>query len=219
MLPQNRNEKNESSVKEFYEKPVFEEALRTKPEKIARYLTNEEEFLLGRVKNGAAIAELGCGDGRIVSLLGKYSDKIIGLDFSHYYVSKAKEKAPCSGIVRGDATNTPLKDESFDYALFMFNTLGNLNREIQALNEAKRIIKPEGSILFSVYSKKALPEQLGMYAALGLNVREVTADTVYTEEGLQSKALFDAGAEITGKSRWAFRRNKTAHANLIYRGA
>lgn len=54
MLPQ---ERNKQSVKDFYEKPVFEEALKIKPEKIAQYLTNEEAYLLNNVKDGASIAE------------------------------------------------------------------------------------------------------------------------------------------------------------------
>lgn len=185
MLSQRRDK---NTVKDFYEKPVFEEALRIKPKNIALYLTNEEAYLINKVKKGASVAEIGCGDGRIMHVLGNTTDKVTGLDFSKYYVHKAKENLPCSNIIRGDAKRTPLKGNSHDYVLFMFNTLGNLEGgKLDALKEAARILKQDGTIVLSVYSEAALPAQLEIYGNLGLHVKKIDSDAVYTHEGLVSE--------------------------------
>lgn len=185
MLSQTRDE---NTSKDFYERPTFEEALRIKPKNIALYLTNEEAYLLNKVKKDALVAEIGCGDGRIIHALGNTTDKITGLDFSNYYVRKAKESLPCANIIRGDAKRTPLKSNSHDYVLFMFNTLGNLeDGKLDALKEASRILKPDGTIVASVYSETALPAQLKIYDALGLHVKKIDADAVYLKEGLVSE--------------------------------
>lgn len=108
---------------------------------------------------GKAI-DIGCGNGRHLTPLAKKTDFAVGLDFSIEMLKICSEKIRNEKmnnvlLVCGNACRLPFKDNSFDYALFiatLHNIKGKDNR-IKALVELKRILKPNGKALISVWAK------------------------------------------------------------------
>lgn len=94
------------------------------------------------------VLDLGCGNGKYINVLKPYVKSIIGADKSYEQLIKAKKYT--ENLVQCDCTYLPFKEKSFDAVLscWMLGTLAEKSRQIQALNEMKRVIRPGGSIIF-----------------------------------------------------------------------
>lgn len=103
--------------------------------------------------DNAAIAEIGCGSGRINIKLGSLlGANIHFLDFSTISVNHLRHKLNeynVSGqIVQGDMFNIPYKDGSLDMvwnAGVLEHFVGNIQK--QALDEMMRVLKPGGLLI------------------------------------------------------------------------
>jgi len=161
---------------------------------IKEYLVKEEEemFKLVSSKSSSAmtVLDIGCGEGRMTGKIQPLCSNITGIDLSTEKLETYNKNFNSSGI-RGilcNAKSTPFKDNHFDYALCGFQTLGNMGEEkYDVLNEIKRVVKPSGKMIFSVYSENALEAQLGLYEKCGLGISKIGEDYIYTSEGLFSE--------------------------------
>ncbi len=164
---------------------------------VREYLGVEEKKLKGLIKGNALILDVGCGSGRCIALLRRTAGKIVGMDYSTKMIRKAFKKVgkcPNVELFLENAESMPFADNSFDYVLCMFNTLGVLNgSKEKALREIKRVVKPKGKIFASVYSENALGEQVKEYAEyLGLTIKKIDADAIYAKEGFVSERFSKA---------------------------
>ncbi|HHF55799.1 MAG TPA: class I SAM-dependent methyltransferase [Thermoplasmatales archaeon] len=115
------------------------------------------EFIEGM--HGMAV-DIGCGNARHLILMTSRCKFVFGLDASLNMARIARERLREEGIknadvVCGNACNMPFKDASFDFAIFiaaLHNIRGRENR-IKALKELRRILKPDGRALISVWAK------------------------------------------------------------------
>ena len=176
-------------TKQFWETFNYEENLTPS---IKKYLNAEGKRLKQAVRDNSLVLDVGCGSGRCIALLKKTARKIVGVDYSKKMIKKAfKKVGKCSNVelFLENAELLPFPDDSFDYALCMFNTLGVLNgSKEKALREIKRVVKSKGKIFASVYSENALDEQIKEYTKyLGLRIKKIDADAVYTKEGFVSE--------------------------------
>ena len=91
---------------------------------------------------GKRILDLGCGKGRFARRLSQRGAEVYGLDLSSSMIAKA------SGIprVKGSARRLPFRAEAFDavIAVEVFEHLLDLS---EAIREARRVLRPGGSIL------------------------------------------------------------------------
>ena len=98
--------------------------------------------------------------------------KAVGIDYSSEMLAQAKkllasivydgqQLARRIALKKADILSLPFPKDSFDLALFMNNTLGNIpgggfkqaNQErIKALTEARRVLKKSGILILSVYN-------------------------------------------------------------------
>lgn len=94
------------------------------------------------------IYDIGCGSGRNL----RDSPTWIGVDNSETFINICKEKG--FNVVHADMINIPLPTESADaiISIASFHHLYTYERRIRALYEMKRLIKPDGKILLSVWS-------------------------------------------------------------------
>ena len=98
------------------------------------------------------ILDAGCGYGRLMKDFSRYSKKVVGVDVS-WEMLKAARKFLGEGfeLHRGSITNLPLKNSTFEMIIcdrvLMHLTEGDMKC---ALLEFKRVLKPNGIILFSV---------------------------------------------------------------------
>jgi ubiquinone/menaquinone biosynthesis C-methylase UbiE len=121
-----------------------------------------EELLFRKYfKKGSKILDIGCGSGRTTFDLIKLKYKVIAVDLTPAMIKSAKELSKEFKIKadfrEGDATKLEFKENSFDYALFSFNGWnqipGKENRQ-KAIEEAYRVIKPEGYFIFTSHLRK-----------------------------------------------------------------
>lgn len=103
----------------------------------------------------ASVLDIGCGVGRIVSLLTDQGFDVTGIDVSKPLVEKAKSLFPDNEFRVADITDTDFSANSFDYAVFSFfgldYVLPKANRE-KALREIYRVLKPGGVFLYSSHN-------------------------------------------------------------------
>ncbi len=96
------------------------------------------------------ILEIGVGTGKNLSYYNKEA-KVIGIDLSPGMLSKAEERLKQLNrknikLMEMDAQNLKFKDNSFDYVICTF-VLCSIPDPIKALEEMKRVVKPNGKIL------------------------------------------------------------------------
>ena len=106
------------------------------------------------------VLDIGCGNGRHLIPCAKHCKKVIRLDVSiellkivHNKIEK--EKLDNVSLLHGDAADIPLEDNSVDAVLYiaaLHNMRGRENR-LNSLKEVKRILKPGGKALISVWTK------------------------------------------------------------------
>ncbi|MCZ6924090.1 MAG: malonyl-ACP O-methyltransferase BioC [Rickettsia endosymbiont of Ixodes persulcatus] len=110
------------------------------------------------------ILDLGCGTGYFEAFLKKLypTAKIIGLDKSNGMLTQAQVKEKKYQLtdihwVNGNAENLPFSDHSFElvYSNLMLHWSNDF---IKSLKEIRRILKPEGLLLFSMVGPDTLQE-------------------------------------------------------------
>ncbi len=125
-------------------------------------------------KEGERIIELGCGSGRTLSILARWSKaQIIGVDLMPNLVAKAREKvwsAPDRvSVCIADVCSLPFQDDAFDgaYAESVFVLVD----KTRGLKEAWRVLKEGGRlVLLELTWKKAKMEQWNRQIAQLLSV-------------------------------------------------
>jgi len=108
------------------------------------------------------ILEVGCGNARNLIPFAKSGFECYGIDFSNNMLRQAKKFAQKNNVKinfkKSDMTKIPFKDSNFDYILHIAS-LHNLEKKWdrkKALQEAYRILKPEGLMLLTVWNKLQL---------------------------------------------------------------
>ena len=104
--------------------------------------------------------DIGCGNGRHLIPAAEKCDMVVGLDISIKMLEMAHQNMEKKGIenvmlVRGDACHLPFPDNFFDGILFiaaLHNIKGKKERK-KALEEVRRVLKPGGRALISVWAK------------------------------------------------------------------
>jgi len=106
----------------------------------------------------STVADIGCGNGRHLIYCAEQCSKAIGVDISINLLKIAKGKIQNMEnveLVNADVLSLPFMDNSIDHILFiatLHNIYGRENR-LKALSEIKRVLKPSGTALISVWSR------------------------------------------------------------------
>lgn len=98
--------------------------------------------------------DIGCGNGRNIEAYTTNNISIIGIDSSIEFVKLCCKKG--LHVSHQNMIKTDFQNETFDFILMIasFHHLDNEKDRLNTLNEMKRILKPDGQILLSVWSKK-----------------------------------------------------------------
>jgi SAM-dependent methyltransferase len=118
-----------------------------------KYFWPEIDDLVKRIKPGERIADIGCGNGRLLSRLPE-GIKYLGLDSSKTLVRLAREQFPNYSFVVGDATRMDMvKEGGFDWAisLAVWHHMAGSNLQVRFLDEIARILKSEGRAIITVW--------------------------------------------------------------------
>jgi ubiquinone/menaquinone biosynthesis C-methylase UbiE len=103
-------------------------------------------------QGGENLLEIGCGTGAVLGILGQTFPglKLAGIDLEQKQIDYAQSHLAHLGLKAadlrvGDATKLPWQDNYFDH-LYAIWFLEHLPNPLQVLQEAKRVLKPGGTI-------------------------------------------------------------------------
>jgi ubiquinone/menaquinone biosynthesis C-methylase UbiE len=98
---------------------------------------------------GSRILDIGCGNGRNMKNLNY---DFYGVDNCSNFIELAKKVSP--NVFLCEMTKLPFPDNYFDFIISIasFHHLSNNERRMECLKEMKRVLKPKGQILLSIWS-------------------------------------------------------------------
>lgn len=149
-------------MKGYYEQKLSAERLK-KVYEIARpraqqYFTAELSHVLGKIKPGDKVLDLGCGYGRILPELAQKAGLVFGIDSSEASLMLAQETiagisncllAAMNAVQMGFIKNT------FDVVICIQNGISAFHvNQKELIKESIRVTRPGGIVLFSSYSDK-----------------------------------------------------------------
>ncbi len=99
--------------------------------------------------HNSILLDIGCGNGRNMK---NNNYKFYGVDNCEQFVKICKDQQ--LNVQLSDMTKLPFENKSFDgiISIASFHHLSTIERRIECLKEMKRVLKPDGRILLSVWS-------------------------------------------------------------------
>ena len=99
------------------------------------------------------ILDLGCGNGRLFEFLKDKNVDYFGVDFSEKLIEIAKKRFPEAKFQVADALNLPFSENTFDkvYSIAVLHQIPSQNFRLKFLKEAKRVLKPNGLLILTVW--------------------------------------------------------------------
>jgi len=122
--------------------------------------------------NGRHVLEIASGTGHLAAEAVARGASVVGVDVASSMVALARERVPGATFREADAEALPFQDEHFDSVLCCFGLL-HFARPAQALREAARVLKPGGTVSFTVWCS---PEQGGEFLGLVLKTYQAHAN-------------------------------------------
>ena len=165
-------------MREFYE--AFWADAPQDPEPYA--FAARRRVLLAEVRPGDRVLDLGCGAGRFLALL----DDAVGVEIAQEAVQRARENIPNADVRLMEDGAIPLEHGSVDL-VWCSEVLEHIPDVGEALNEVRRVLKPEGRLLLTVpFHNRALAAAIALtrfeqhFDPLGQHVRFFTKRSLTT---------------------------------------
>ncbi|MHC4945337.1 MAG: class I SAM-dependent methyltransferase [Planctomycetota bacterium] len=145
------------------------------PPRVKQYLEAEIDFVLQCVPRRARVLETGCGYGRVLERLLERTDRVFGVDTSFASLRMAMEILPRTAgphLALMNAAALGFMDDTFDLVACIQNGISAFKEDPGRLvEEAARVTRPGGRVLFSTYSDRFWEDRLNWFrlqAAEGL---------------------------------------------------
>lgn len=124
-------------------------------------LRDVEKKILGKLKPGANLLDLGCGSGRFSICAAQMGFNMVSIDIAPQAIEAAKQRARQLGITNinflcEDMTNLPFKDKIFDYVFcprFSINAVATFSKRRKAIKEMLRVVKDRGEVFIESFNK------------------------------------------------------------------
>lgn len=104
---------------------------------------------------GTRLLDVACGPGSLAAAAARRGAVAVGVDFSSAMVAEASKQFPSVEFRQGNAEALPFANERFDAVAMNFGLL-HLAQPEQALQEARRVLRPGGRVGFTVW---CMPEE------------------------------------------------------------
>jgi SAM-dependent methyltransferase len=103
------------------------------------------------VRRDRAVLDVACGPGLVAAAAVERGAQARGLDFSAAMLCVARARHPDIPFDQGDAESLPYPDRGFDAVVSNFG-IHHVPRPILALEQAHRVLRPGGSLAFSIWA-------------------------------------------------------------------
>lgn len=106
------------------------------------------------IVQGDKILDLGCGNGRYLDYFEGKEVNYSGVDNSEKLIELAKNRYPKANFQVADALNLPFSDDFFDevFSVAVFHHIPSEKLRVDFLKEAKRVLKPGGILILTVWN-------------------------------------------------------------------
>jgi SAM-dependent methyltransferase len=123
------------------------------------FATATRQFIPGllnaaRIKADRLVLDVACGPGFVAAGAADRGAVVHGMDFSAAMLSVARSLHPGLAFDKGDAEALPYPDKSFDAVVSNFG-IHHVPQPILALREAHRVLRPEGTVAFTIWAAPA----------------------------------------------------------------
>lgn len=140
-----------------------------------------------KILNYEVVADLGAGEGTLSQLLAQRAKQVIAVDNSEKMVefgkALAKEhKLPNLEYRLGDLESPPIDDASVDLVIFS-QALHHADHPAKAIQEAHRILKPEGRLIILDLLQHSFEKARELYYDVWLGFSEVELAEMMTSAG------------------------------------
>ena len=112
-------------------------------------IRSHEAYLYSRIKINKPNIDIGCGNGKMTSLLFPSTTFDIGIDNNKLEVILAKNSKKYKRVLLRDATKIPAEDESIN-TIVSNCTLEHIKRDVVVIAEVGRVLKRGGNFIFTV---------------------------------------------------------------------
>ena len=140
----------------------------TAPPRVKQYLDAEIRHVLSRVVPGDTVLELGCGYGRVALELAAVAGRVTGIDTARESLDLARKLArslSACEFLEMDATAMEFEDGRFDAVVCVQNGICAFGVDrARLVQEALRVTRPGGRVLFSSYADDFWPTRLAWFA-------------------------------------------------------
>jgi len=134
------------------------------PPRVKAYLEAEIEFVLSKTTSSMLALELGCGYGRVLERLLPRVRMACGIDTSLSSLRMALEylgRKPSVSLACMDSVQMGLRDRTFDLTICIQNGICAFAvDQQQLLQEAMRVTRSGGLVMFSTYTPQFWPHRL-----------------------------------------------------------
>ncbi len=136
-------------------------ASRQSYEKIAREFSEtrarfwpELAFIKNHLPKTGKFLDIGCGNGRLLKLLGETELEYTGVDFSENMLKEARSKHPNQKFILADALNLPFSEQSFDaiVSLAVLHHIPSEEFRQKFMSEAARVLAKNGVLIVTVWN-------------------------------------------------------------------
>jgi 2-polyprenyl-3-methyl-5-hydroxy-6-metoxy-1,4-benzoquinol methylase len=122
------------------------------PERFAE----RRDFLLGHVRPGQDVLDLGCGDGAFAAVIAGAGARVTAADVSAEALRRASERVPQATIVRlVEGAALPFADDAFDL-VWLGETLEHVADVTGLLAETRRVLRWGGTLLVTTPNQPRL---------------------------------------------------------------